>query len=319
MLAADTFEALNADAQRLNADPAWFVMDKVSPLAPQSRALAHIWRFSKMRPLLERAARVVDQSQAERRVLMLTNPGIGRFPFTADTIYAGLQIILPGERARPHRHIAFALRFIIEGEGAHTSVNGERVNMNAGDLILTPSWAYHDHGNKSGEPMIWLDGLDTPLYQFLPVHFTEQGNAFIEQQPALTIPLRFPWAKMQAELDARKGAWCSVPYEVRPGVAISATIGAQAERLAPGGFSPKRRETATAIYHVRRGSGASRIGDEILSWVQGDTFVVPPWTWYSHQATDAEAAYLFRYDDSSLITHIGAYRCETNTDAMPAG
>jgi len=310
MIAHDSYELLDADARRLNADPAWLVMAQVSPGEPAPHAVPAIWRYADFRPLLERATQVVEASKAERRVLMLTNPGIARFPFTTDTIYAGLQIILPGETARPHRHTAFALRFIIEGDGAYTAVDGVKVTMMSGDLILTPSFTYHDHGNESATPMVWLDGLDTPLYQHLPVHFTEAGVGTPRPRNSADERLRSPWSDMQARLDAAPGSWAVCAYTTPSGAPISRTIGAKAERIDAGTSSPRRRETASTIYHVRAGSGVTRVGDETLAWQRGDTFAVPAWTWFAHAAGDDGDAYLFRYDDSALLEHLGAYRSE---------
>jgi gentisate 1,2-dioxygenase len=310
MLAFDSYEQLDADARLLDADPAWLVMATVSPGEPAPRALPAIWRYDAFRPLLDRATRVVDASKAERRVLMLTNPGIKRFPFTTDTIYAGLQIILPGETARPHRHTAFALRFIIEGDGAYTTVNGVRVTMMNGDLVLTPSFTFHDHRNESRAPMVWLDGLDTPLYQHLPVHFTEPGGGAIVANDDAHATLRYPWSEMQVRLDAAAGPWASCAYTTASGAPVSRTIGAKAERIDAGSASPRRRETTSAIYHVRRGTGVTQVGDVAFAWQQGDTFAVPSWTWFAHEARGADTAYLFRYDDSALLDHLGAYRAE---------
>jgi gentisate 1,2-dioxygenase len=315
MIANDSYEALDADARALNADPAWLVMAKVSPGEPAPKAVPAMWAYDAFRPLLERATRVVDASRAERRVLMLTNPGINRFPFTTDTIYAGLQIILPGETARPHRHTAFALRFIIEGDGAYTAVNGTRVTMTSGDLILTPSFTYHDHGNDSATPMIWLDGLDTPLYQHLPVHFTEPGGGASGAGGDAGVPLRYPWSDMQARLDAVPGASAMLAYTAPSGAPVSRTIGAKAERLAAGARSPRRRETASVIYHVREGAGVTQVGETLLTWKRGDTLAIPAWTWFEHACTSEGAAYLFRYDDSALLEHLGAYRMEVATAA----
>jgi gentisate 1,2-dioxygenase len=314
MIAHDSYELLDADARRLNADPAWLVMAKVSPGEPAPRAVPAIWRYTAFRPLLERATQVVDATKAERRVLMLTNPGIDRFPFTTDTIYAGLQIILPGETARPHRHTAFALRFIIEGDGAYTAVGGAKVTMSSGDLILTPSFAYHDHGNESAAPMVWLDGLDTPLYQHLPVHFTEPGADAPAARTVADERLRYPWSEMQARLDAEPGPWTVSAYTSPAGAPISRTIGAKAERIDARAASPRRRETTSTIYHVRAGSGVTTIGDAMFAWQRGDTFAVPAWTWFAHEADANETAYLFRYDDSALLDHLGAYRIEFATD-----
>ena len=119
------------------------------------------------------AAAVVSTADAERRVLVLENPGLAGRHLATDALYAGLQLIMPGEFARTHRHTAAALRFIVEGENTYTAVAGERCYMRPGDFIVTPSWAWHEHRNEGHEPTIWLDVLDVPLIRFLGAGFSE--------------------------------------------------------------------------------------------------------------------------------------------------
>lgn len=164
-------------------------MKAMVPPTPSPKADVALWKYKELRPLLLEAGATVPCEEAERRVLMLKNPALGKTynssmrsrtnterqepPFTTDTIYGGLQLINPGETAPAHRHRAFALRFIIEGSRGFTAVEGDKLYMEAGDLILTPKWQWHDHGHDGTGPMIWLDGLDLPLYHQLPNHFAE--------------------------------------------------------------------------------------------------------------------------------------------------
>jgi gentisate 1,2-dioxygenase len=149
--------------ETLSLAPLWTALHALLPPERQTRVVPHRWRWSELRaPLLE-AARLVPIEQAERRVLVLCNPGLpGNFSATA-TLYAGLQIILPGEAAPSHHHTAAALRLIVEGEGAYTTVDGVKCAMEPGDFIITPPMRWHDHGHEGREPVIWLDGLDIPL------------------------------------------------------------------------------------------------------------------------------------------------------------
>jgi gentisate 1,2-dioxygenase len=220
-------------------------------------------------------------------------------------------LILPGEIARAHRHVAFALRFIIEGDGAFTAVGGEKVTMSRGDVILTPQWEFHDHGHEGTTPMIWLDGLDLPVYTFFPANFAQPYAA--EQYPSTPADgeshLKYPWAEMQARLDAQPDPFAYAEYtHRRDGGPISRVIGAAAERIAARSSAPARRETAGVIYHVYEGRGKTHIGDKTLSWEPGDTFCVPSWTQYRHEATTQ--SYLFRYDDAPVLRAIGGYRSE---------
>lgn len=155
-----------------NVGALWTVMEAMVPPRPAPKAEVASWKYKELRPLLEEAGRLVNAEEAERRVLMLVNPAMTA-PYTTDTLYGGLQLILPGETAIAHRHTAFALRFIIEGERGFTAVGGKKVTMRRGDVITTPSWQWHDHGHEGEGPMIWLDGLDLPLYQAFPTNFAE--------------------------------------------------------------------------------------------------------------------------------------------------
>ncbi len=312
MIATDSLERLFGDAAANDVTPLWTIMDQVVPPLPEPKALPHVWRYAAIRPLLERAGSLVSAQLAERRVLQLINPAL-KPPQTTDTLNAGLQLILPGEIARAHRHVAFALRFIIEGDAAYTAVGGERVTMRRGDMILTPQWTFHDHGHEGDGPMVWLDGLDLPLYQFFPASFSQPYAE--ERFPSEPAPpdthLRYSWDEMQARLDAESGPYSFAEYEHRrDGGPISRTIGASAERVARGASSPTRRETAGVIYHVYRGRGTTTVGTAVLAWEKGDTFCIPSWMPYRHEAS--KDTYLFRYDDRPVLEAIGAYRREAS-------
>lgn len=136
-------------------------------------------------------------------------------PCSTDTITAGLQIVMPNEIAPAHRHTAFAMRFIIEGNGGFTAVHGRRIKMQRGDMLLTPSWNWHDHGKDGSGPMIWLDNLNLPAFQAFPVHFVEHYKH--DRYPAEDIdtsdsPIVFPWSKMRARLLAEPGEWVRLRY-----------------------------------------------------------------------------------------------------------
>ena len=312
MLATDSLDRLFSDARAQSAEALWTQMHAMVPPIPAPKALAHVWQWKTMKPLLDRAGALVSAADAERRVFMLVNPALAA-PYTTDTLYAGLQLIRPGEVARAHRHVAFALRFIVEGEGAFTAVGGEKVTMQRGDLVLTPSWQYHDHGNESDAPMIWLDGLDLPVYQFFPANFAQPyaQERYPSEPAAGDSPLRYPWEEMQARLDSSDDAFVWAPYAQRgDGTPISRVIGAAAERVAAGASSPERRETAGIVYHVFEGNGTTQAGDVTLRWTRGDTFCIPSWSPYRHTAGDD--AYLFRFDDRPVLEAIGAYRREAS-------
>src|SRR2546428_9501886 len=156
-----------------NAAPLWESLGELVPVKPRPKCVPALWRYNEIRPLLMEAGRLITAKEAERRVLILENPGIRGTSQITESLYAGLQLNLPGEIAPTHRHTASALRLVIEGNGAYTAVEGERTTMHPGDFILTPSWTYHDHGNPSDTLTVWMDGLDIPLVNMLNTSFAE--------------------------------------------------------------------------------------------------------------------------------------------------
>ncbi|KAI1840753.1 hypothetical protein JX265_012962 [Neoarthrinium moseri] len=307
---ADSGEKLLKELETTATLPLWAQMTRLNPPLPNPKCIPYIWRYGEVRPYLLRAGQLITEKQAERRVLMLVNPN-REAPYTTDTVYAGLQLVMPNETAAAHRHTAFAMRFIIEGNGGFTAVHGRRVNMNRGDVILTPTWNFHDHGKDGSGPMIWLDGLDLPQFQHFPVHFVEHFKD--PRYPATDVdtnasPIVFKWEKMQAALDAVEGNWASKRYLKDNGQEVSKTLGGAAERINPGSNSPKVQETTSSVYHVVSGTGFSLLNGKKIEWEQSDTFCVPAWTEYQHFSSGPETVYLYRVDDKPMIAALGFYR-----------
>lgn len=260
------------------------------------------------------AGNLVTAEEAERRVLMLVNPTL-QAPCTTDSIYAGLQLILPNETAPAHRHVAFALRFIIEGSGGFTAVEGEKMMMERGDVILTPSWTWHDHGNEGAGPVIWLDGLDLPLFKFLPLNF---ADGYPEKRYPSTLSTnskcRFPWAPVEKYLKDVQGPYAVYQYATEDGKPLSPTLGGQAERIAAGSTSPTVQETGSFVYHVVEGDGYSTIlspGEKTprkIQWTGKDTFAVPAWSQISHTSTSNTDVFLFAINDRPMVTALGLRR-----------
>jgi gentisate 1,2-dioxygenase len=278
------------------------------------------WDYTKIRPTLLEAGSIVGAKEAERRVLMLENPQLGA-PYTTDTIYGGLQLVLPGEIAPAHRHVAFALRFIIEGTGGFTAVEGQKIHMQRGDVILTPSWQWHDHGNEGSEPVIWLDGLDLPLYRHAKVNFAE--NYTEQRYPSESTaesPLQFPWVDVQQNLDAKDGDHAVFHYRNADGSWLSKTLGAQAERLRFGRQSGWSQQTTSFVYHVYEGEGYTEMivrgngATKTVWWKAGDTFAVPAWTRIRHFAPEVQSTarnsdvYLFAINDRPMLEVLGLFR-----------
>src|SRR6478736_7813157 len=166
---------------RHNLAPLWEVLHNLIPNEPATPAKPALWRYRDARPYLMEAGKLITAKEAVRRVLILENPGMRGESCATQSLYAGLQLILPGEIAPSHRHSQSALRFIVEGSGAYTAVDGERTIMKPGDFIITPSWTWHDHGNPGDTPVVWLDGLDIPMIRFFDAGFAENGTARSQQ------------------------------------------------------------------------------------------------------------------------------------------
>jgi gentisate 1,2-dioxygenase len=309
---AERLRVLIETAASNHAEPLWPVISQLATSGPKPRAIPHVWPFSVMRPLCAEAAKLIGTEYAERRVFSLINPALEN-PFTTDTLYAGLQTILPGEVARAHRHTIFALRFIVEGERAYTSVEGEKLYMHRGDVILTPQMEWHDHGNEGDNIMIWMDGLDHPIWRAMPLVFADHYESAIypSRESGAASVRRYPWAEKQQALDAIAGPTASVRYVHRGhGGEIAATIGASALRIDAGARTTPIRETSSSIVNVFEGRGRVTLDDQVLTFERGDIIAVPAWKRVSFESAPDSQTYLFRMDDKPLVRAINAYRVD---------
>ena len=302
---------LSNDLKGLNAKPLW---ERTTYMGPGTSAVPAIWRYADMRPQLLRAAELITTQQAERRVLMLENPGLPATGYITSSLYSGLQIILPGEVARAHRHASNAMRFIIEGSGAYSTVEGERVPMHPGDFVLTPYWTWHDHGHTGSEPVIWLDALDNPFAQMFGTMFRENypheaqavslpaGDAAARYGAGL-LPVAHRFAKLASPLLA-------YPYDrtretldqLAKSGPLHSSHGVKMRYVNPttGGhvfptisvfiqWFPKRfsgqtyRSTESSIFCAVEGTGRVHAGDTEFNFIPHDIFVVPSWTSISNR------------------------------------
>ena len=320
-----------------SAAPLWEVLGAIIPPEPRPEAVPFLWHYDDLRPLLMEAGDLLTEKEAERRVLILENPGLPGKSRVTGSLYIGLQLILPGEVARCHRHATSALRFVLEGEGAYTAVEGERTMMHPGDFILTPSWTYHDHGNPGDGPMVWLDGLDIPIVNLFDTSFAEhypgdvQPNTlaygdslaryganmlpvdFVPTRPSSPI-FNYPYARSREALELLNRNGAPHPCHgvkmrfVNPatGGYTMPTIGAFMQLL-PAGFSGATyRQTDATIYVAMEGEGRSRIGDQTYDWRPRDIFVVPSWAPLSHHAH--KDAVLFSLSDRPAQQALGLWR-----------
>jgi gentisate 1,2-dioxygenase len=310
-------DQLFADAAEKHAFPFWTRVEAVRPNEPQAKASPNVWHYADMRALLEQARDlVVGEHAAERRVFILANPAMDP-RYTTDGVLAALQLLLPGEIASSHRHTASAIRFVIEGEGAYTQVGGAKMHMVPGDLVLTPSLSYHDHGNEGNEAVVWLDALDLPLFHMIPANFSNHYKA--AQYPAIESPespLIFHWSDMKTRLDAIEGTTAIAEYRNRlNGGPILNNLRASAMRLDAGARSAPVTETASGVYQVVSGSGVTTVGATELRWSTGDVFAVPAWTRYQHVNVGSAAAYLFRIDEHAALEKLGMYVADRESAA----
>lgn len=320
--------------------PLWAVLSQLVTPEPRSRCVPHKWDYAALRPYLMEAGELITAKEAERRVLVLENPGIRGVSQITQSLYAGLQLIMPGEIAPSHRHAAAALRLIIEGNGGYTAVNGERIPMAPGDFILTPSWTFHDHGNLGDEPVIWLDGLDLPIVNLFDASFAqsypsgdvqkidrEPGDAYARYGSNMLPPdhvpgspssplFHYPYARTKETLaqverggnpDACHGYKLQYVNPVTGGFPMP-TMAAYMHLLPAGFHGQPCRSTDATIYCVREGEGVSVVGNERIEWKPGDVFVAPSWHTVVHQAH--ERSTLFSFSDRAAQKALGLWREE---------
>lgn len=337
-------EQLYRDMDPLNLTPLWEVLHALVPPKPNTPCAPALWKYDEVRPFLLRAGEAITAEEAVRRVLILENPKLRGQSAVTQSLYAGLQLILPGEIAPAHRHTQSALRFIVEGSGAWTAVDGERTTMRPGDFIITPSWTWHDHGSEAEGPVVWLDGLDIPMVRFFDAGFAQnnqdrsqqvtrpEGASFArfghnmapvrhEAPYGATSPIfSYPYERSRAALeqlerDAPIDAWDGVKLRyVNPltGGSPMPTMATFMQRL-PAGFAGQAwRQTDGAVYSVVEGSGEVVVGNGQQEWRYAfgprDHFVVP--SWHTARLASAQGAVLFSFSDRPVHQALGIHREE---------
>ena len=336
---ADERRAFYARIGRLHMTPLWEVLGALVPPAPRSPVAAALWRYDEVRSHVMEAGRLITAEEAERRVLILENPALRGHSSITQSLYAGLQLILPGEVAPAHRHTQSALRLVLDGAGAYTAVDGERTTMRRGDFIITPSWTFHDHGNDGAEPVVWLDGLDIPLVRFLDAGFAEksavksqvdarpEGDALarygsnmlpLDFEQAAHEPTRvfvYPFARSRESLLAISRGAIDRHHgfklrHVNPATGRSPmpTIGTFAQRL-PACFETRPCRSSDSTVHVcLEGGGRAEVGELSFEFGPRDIFVVPSWHTLAFSA--AEDSVLFSFSDRPVQQALGLWREE---------
>jgi gentisate 1,2-dioxygenase len=316
--------------------PLWTIMSEAVPDEPTPRFDPVHWDYhGDIRPALLEASDLISAEEALRRVLVLNNPSLPRG--ATHTLFCAVQLIKGGEIAPAHRHTQSALRFVMEGDGAYTAVDGEKTVMRPGDFIVTPAWSWHEHGKETDGPMIWVDGLDIPFVNHMGATFGEDfhGTPFIEKRAPEDSRFRFgsellpvdadrtslnspvfsyPYERSRDALDAlgRSGAldpWHGIRLKfanpLNGDYALS-TIAAFLQLLPKGFRSVPYRSTEGAVFIVAEGSGKTTVGNRVYSLKKSDIFVVPNWTWHSVEAT--EDLVLFSYSDRAILEKVGLFR-----------
>jgi gentisate 1,2-dioxygenase len=290
---------------------------------PVSASRPEIWAWKDIHPKLLEACDVMPESQIARRNFTFCHPGLPR-PGTTSTIAAGIQIVKPGEVAWTHRHTIGALRFGIAGDDElYTVVNGTRLAMKPNDLVLTPSWAWHDHHNDSSANGIWLDVLDVPLMFALNTAFFESYETELQAILPESAPgplLRYGWEDVRAQIDASQNAPgdpCDdlvFPYRSAAGGPTLPTLDCSVMALRPGFAGLEHRRTASTVYYVIKGSGTTVSGDSTVAWTERDVFSMPEWTLHRHRnASSTGEALLFAVTDEPLLASLGLARSEVRT------
>jgi len=316
--------------------PLWTVMSTLFRDEPLSRCAPAIWHFDAVKALVMESGGLITTEEAKRRVLILENPALkGEYRVT-NTLFAGIQMIMPGEIAPAHRHVASAIRFVLDGEGAYTAVEGEKAFMSPGDFVITANWAPHDHGNPSNSPMLWLDVLDAPAVNFYETSFGEDfetptqptkrqngdslslyGSGVLPDGTAAskrTPIINYTYARTRpivermleaGEIDKRHGARVHYANPVTGGPVLP-TMGAGLAMLPKGFRGEPYRSTDGTIFACAEGRGTTTVDGEALAWGPRDVFVVPPWKRFSHDA--AEQSVLFSISDRPAQQALGIWR-----------
>lgn len=341
---------LYRDLAAVGMTPLWTTREGLMPHTPQPTAVPHLWRWSQLYPLAARSADLVPVGRGgERRAISLGNPGLPGDPYTTATLWAAIQYLAPRENAPEHRHSQSAFRFVLEGEGVWTVVDGDPVAMRRGDLLLTPGWRFHGHQNVSDTPMAWLDGLDIPFVAQTDQGFFEFGPDEVRTRatpdrsnserlwgrPGLT-PVAALGAQPQSPLmayrwahtDAALAAQLELAAEgvegtlVEPGHAAvrftNPTTGQDAlptmrtemHRLAAGATTRRTRTTASSVWQVFAGGGTVTLNGQQRALEHGDVIAVPAWTEFRLQAADTLE--LFTFSDAPIFEKLSLLRTQVS-------
>src|SRR6185437_4919566 len=315
--------------------PLWEVLHKLVTATPETQIVPHLWHYDTLKPDLMEACELITAKEAERRVLVLENPALPGESRITKSLFGGLQIILPGEIAAPHRHTQAALRFVLDGE---------RTFMRPGDFVITPSWTWHDHGNVGKGPMVWLDGLDMHMIKLFEASFREgsgsdaagdvtrpagdsearYGGNLLPVEDSYSRPtspvFNYRYDRTRDALEAMRrrdewSAWHGLKLKhanPKTGDYAIPTIATFIQLLPKGFKTAPSRSTASTVFVCVEGGGKSVVGEgeaaQTFTWGPRDIFVVPSWEFVRHEPR--EDSVLFSYSDQGVHEKLGFFREE---------
>ena len=320
-----------------NLVPLWPSLRAVlPPHVPTRHTRPTFWSYQALRPLLLKAGELTPIEKAERRVLVLANPGHGLEKMQASAaMYLGMQLLMPGEWAPSHRHTPNAVRMVVEGEGAWTTVDGEKCPMSRGDLILTPTGLWHEHGHDGHDPVVWLDVLDLPLMYYAEVSYHVDGERqtvrpgrgdrayttggvvptpVFQRNPKAYPMLRYPWADTRQALQAlaqdRPDLDAVQVTYVNPETGADAenVLGFYALMLRPGQTLQLPARSPAAVYHLIEGNADVVIESQTFTLREADTCCAPGYTPVTlRNGSSEDPAFIFIADESPLHRKLGVY------------
>ncbi len=325
------------DLRDLNLVPLWPSLRGVlPPKIPTRQTRPTHWPYQSLKPLLLKAGELTPIEKAERRVLVLANPGHGLDKMQASAaMYLGMQLLMPGEWAPSHRHTPNAVRMIVEGEGAYTTVDGEKCPMSRGDLILTPTGLWHEHGHDGTDPVIWLDVLDLPLVYYMEASYHVNGNrqtiapgrgdkqyahgglvpSHVFERSHKAYPmLRYAWTDAKAALqtlaaDLPDLEQVQITYtNPETGTDAENILGFYALMLRPGQSLRLPARSPAQVFHLIEGSVQADMVDSRFNLVEADTCCAPGYEAVTLKNLQADkASFVFIADESPLHRKLGVY------------
>jgi gentisate 1,2-dioxygenase len=283
---------------------------------PRTEYQPMIWKWADAKIGLDAAGRLINAEQTERRNLFMVNPIPDNHYDTLRTLVTAYQMIMPGEKARTHRHSPNALRFVLDcGSDCYTVVDGVRIDMRPNDVLLTPGMYWHGHGNEGKDRGYWIDYLDVPMVHRLEPMFFDVWDGFLQPADWTTREhaFVFPWEKTSAQLKNEAQTDAFGRTRIRLDAPSMPTTGLYMQKLAAGAAGKAIRSTENQIFTVVSGKGETKIGDRVFEWSRGDTFCIPSWKAFRHAAR--EDAVLFNVSDDVMQSKLGFLRTQVEAGA----